>query len=128
MTPADAFVAWLQSVVSTTGYSISRGMWTEPDSTSGKKYLAIWVESGRAPDSGFVQYPKIRLIVSGTHGGKTKGETPGVEQFAHDIIEAALVNSCTDDIANVLPMGGIRGPFYTEADRPWYELNFQLIT
>lgn len=128
MTPADAFVAWLQSAVTTTGYSFSRGMWTEPDSTSGKKYLAIWVESGRAPDSGFVRYPKIRLIVSGTHGGKTKGETPGVEQFAHDIIEAALVNSCTDDIANVLPMGGIRGPFYTEADRPWYELNFQLIT
>ena len=128
MTPTNAFLAWLQTYAATTGYSVSRGMWVESSTTSDKKYVAIWAQSGRAPVAGFVQYPQIRLIVSGTHGGRAKGETPAIEQYAHDIIEAALENSCTDDIANVVPMGGIQGPYYTAADRPFYELNFELIT
>lgn len=128
MTPSDAFLEWLQAYTVTTGYSISRGMWTESTATSGKKFAAIWIASGSPPIAGVVQFPQIRLIITGTVGGRSKGETPDIEAYAHGIIEAAISNHCTDNIVNVRPMGGIQGPYYTANDRPWYEMNFELTT
>jgi hypothetical protein len=128
MTPTTLFLDWLQLYVDTAGYSMSRGMWVESSANSGKKYVAVWVNSGRSPVAGVVKYPQIRLIVAGTHGGRDKGETPAVETFANGILEAAISNHSSGCIANVRPMGSIQGPYYTDAGRPWYEQNFELIT
>lgn len=127
-TPSDKFLEWLQSYVVTTGYSVSRGMWVESDANSGKKYIAAWINSGRAPDSGIVEFPQVRVIVAGRRNGRSLGDTPEVETLAHDIIQAAIQNYSTDCIANVRPMGSIQGPYYTDADRPWYEFNLELTT
>jgi hypothetical protein len=125
-TPAEKFLDWLQLYVNTAGYSISRGMWSESAANSGKKYVAIWINSGRAPMAGEVQYPQIRVIVSGTVGGRDKGETPAVETFADGILNAAVNNHVSGCIANVRPSGSIQGPYYTDAGRPFYEINFEL--
>jgi len=127
-TPADKFLDWLQIYVDTSGYSMSRGMWVEPDANSGKKYVAVWIQSGRSPVAGVVQYPNIRLIITGTRDGRKKGEAPAVEVFADGIINAAIEHHASGCIANVRPIGSIQGPYYTEAGRPWYELNFELLT
>lgn len=128
MTPANAFLEWLTEYTTTTGYTVSRGMWLESDANSGKKYVSVWIDSGRAPIAGEVQYPQIRLAVAGRKNGRALGDTPIVEQYAHDIITAAIENSCTDQIVMVRPTGSIQGPIYTATDRPWYEINFELIT
>lgn len=127
-TPAEKFMDWLQLYVDTAGYSMSRGMWIESSETSGKKYVAVWIQSGRSPDAGVVQYPQIRLIVSGTRDGRAKGETSEIETFADGIINAAIDHHSSGCVANVRPMGSIQGPYYTEAGRPWYEINFELTT
>lgn len=127
-TPAEKFLDWLQLHVTTTGYSMSRGMWVESEAASGKKYVAVWIQSGRSPVAGVVQYPQIRLIVTGTRDGRNKGESPAVETFADGILNAAIDNHNSGCIANVMPIGSIQGPYYTEAGRPWYELNFELTT
>jgi hypothetical protein len=127
MTPTTLFLDWLQQYVDTSGYSMSRGMWVESSVNSGKKYVAVWINSGRAPVAGVVQYPQIRLIVAGTHGGRDKGETPAVELFADGILNSAIENPFSGCVTNIRPIGSIQGPYYTEAGRPWYEMNFEMI-
>lgn len=127
-TPAELFLDWLTTYVTTTGYNISRGMWLESDATSGKKYVAVWINSGRSPVAGVVQYPQIRVVVAGQRNGRALGETAEAETLAYGIIEAAISNHATGCIANVRPLGSIQGPYYTDAGRPFYELNLELIT
>jgi hypothetical protein len=128
-TPAERFITWLQTYADTTGYTLCRGMWVESDANSGKKYIAVFMSPGRSPVAGVVQYPLIDVIVTGTRNGRAvAGQVPAVEQFAYDIIEAAIENSWGECIAYIEPMGGIAGPKYTDADRPTYSMKFQLIT
>lgn len=128
-TPAERFITWLQTYADTTGYTFSRGMWVESDANSGKKYIAVFMSPGRSPVAGVVQYPLIDVIVTGTRNGRAvAGQVPEVEQFAYDIIEAAIENSWGECIAYIEPVGGIAGPKYTDADRPTYSMKFQLIT
>lgn len=126
VTPANAFVDWLQTYVTLTGYTLSRGMWVESSTNTGKRFVAVWIDGGRTPN--LVQYPQIRLVVAGIRDGRSvAGETPAVEQFAHDIMLSSLENFKTDCLALVRPLGAIMGPYYTAENRPWYELNFELI-
>lgn len=127
-TPAELFLDWLTTYVTTTGYSVSRGMWLESDANSGKKYVAVWINGGRPPIAGVVQYPNIRVVVSGRRNGRALGDTSEVEQLAYDIMEAAITDHATGCIANIRPLGSIQGPYYTDADRPWYQVEFELIT
>ena len=126
-TPAERFLDWLTTYVTTTGYTLSRGQWLETEATAAKKFVAVFIGAGRPPVAGFVQYPLIDVIVTGRSNGRALGDTPTVEQFAHDIIEAALENSWTDCIAFINPRGSITGPKFTETDRPTYRMTFELI-
>jgi hypothetical protein len=127
-TPAEKFLDWLTLYVDSTGYTVSRGQWTETDATASKKFVAVWISPGRPPVAGVVQYPIIDVIVTGRRNGRALGDTPGVETFAHGIIEAAIEHHSTGCIASIHPRGGISGPKYTETDRPTYRMTFELIT
>ncbi|MNJ41695.1 hypothetical protein D3C77_366270 [compost metagenome] len=124
-TPQNLFMDWLEQFVSLAGYTPSRGMWNETTATSQKKFVAIWSNAGRTPSVG-VQYPQIRVIVTGRANGRDLGDTVPAELFAQSIIDAAIENYKTSCAINVRPLGSIMGPYYTESNRPWYEINFEL--
>lgn len=124
-TPVQMFITWLTEYVSIAGYKTERGMWVEDAAKPKDKYLCLWVDQGRSPLMD-IQYPTIRIIVTGTRNGRSLGETESVEMFAHGIIEAAEENYRSDCIAQVRSLGAIQGPYYTEVGRPWYEINFEL--
>lgn len=125
-TPQNLFMDWLSQFVSTAGYTMSRGMWTESTATTQKKFVSVWSQQGRAPSVG-VQYPNMRIIVTGRANGKDLGDTVSVELFAQSIIDAAILNYATSCMINIQPLGSIMGPYYTETSRPWYEINFELM-
>lgn len=125
MSPIVLFQDWLSQYVTLAGYTLSRGMWDE-SAGDGKRYVCLWIQSGRAAMVGEVTYPHIRIIVAGERNGRSTGDTPAVEAFAQQILEQALLNSETSCIAHLMPLGNLMGPSFSDQGRPYYELNFEL--
>lgn len=123
-TPINLFRDWLEAYVSTAGYTISRGMWEETNN-SGKKFVAVWSDAGRSPN-GDIQYPHIRVIVTGRANGRALGDVEPVELFTESLIDAAIANFSTSCMMQIRPVGSIMGPYYTETNRNWNEINFEL--
>jgi hypothetical protein len=123
-TPINLFRDWLEAYVSTAGYTISRGMWEETNN-SAKKFVAVWSDSGRTPN-GDIQYPHIRVIVTGRANGRSLGDTEPAELFAESLFDAAVANFSTSCMMQIRPIGSVQGPYYTETSRPWVEINFEL--
>lgn len=123
-TPINLFRDWLEFYVSTAGYTISRGMWEETNN-SAKKFVAVWSDGGRSPN-GEIQYPQIRVIVTGRANGRALGDVEPVELFAESLIDAAIANFSTSCMMQIRPLGSIMGPYYTETNRNWNEINFEL--
>lgn len=123
-TPINLFRDWLEAYVSTAGYTISRGMWEETNNST-KKFVAVWSNPGRSPN-GDIQYPQIRVIVTGRANGRALGDTEATELFAESLFDAAIEHFSTSCMVNIRPLGSIQGPYYTETSRNWYEINFEL--
>lgn len=123
-TPINLFRDWLEAYVSTAGYTISRGIWEETNN-SAKKFVAIWSNAGR-PSNGEIQYPQIRVIITGRANGRALGDIEATELFAESLVDAAIANFSTSCMMQIRPIGSIQGPFYTETSRPWTEINFEL--
>ena len=125
-TPINLFRDWLEAYVSTAGYTISRGMWEEAGTGSAtKKFVAVWSDSGRSPN-GEIQYPHIRVIVTGRANGRALGDTESAELFIESLFDAAIANFSTSCMMQIRALGSIQGPYYTETNRPWLEINFEL--
>lgn len=123
-TPINLFRDWLEAYVSTAGYTISRGMWEETNNST-KKFVAVWSNQGRSPN-GEIQYPQIRVIVTGRANGRALGDTEETEMFAESLFDAAIEHFSTSCMINIRPLGSIQGPYYTETNRNWSEINFEL--
>lgn len=123
-TPINLFRDWLEAYVSTAGYTISRGMWEETNNST-KKFVAVWSDAGRSPN-GEIQYPHIRVIVTGRDNGRSLGDTEPAELFAESLFDAAVANFSTSCMMQIRAVGSVMGPYYTETSRPWYEINFEL--
>ena len=123
-TPINLFRDWLEAYVSTAGYKISRGMWEEANNAA-NKFVAIWSDQGRTPN-GEIQYPHIRVIVTGRANGRALGDTEAAELFAESLFDAAVANFETSCMMQIRAIGSVQGPYYTETNRPWVEINFEL--
>jgi hypothetical protein len=123
-TPINLFRDWLEAYVSTAGYSLGKGMWEET-ANAGKKFVAVWSEPGRTPN-GDIQYPHIRVIVTGRSNGKALGDVDPTELFAQLLIDTAIEHFSTSCMVNIRPLGSVQGPYYTETNRNWNEINFEL--
>lgn len=123
-TPINLFRDWLEAYVSTAGYTISRGMWEETNNST-KKFVAVWSDAGRSPN-GEIQYPHIRVIVTGRANGRALGDVEPVELFTESLVDAAIANFSTSCMMQIRPVGSIMGPYYTETNRNWNEINFEL--
>ena len=123
-TPINLFRDWLEAYVVSTGYSFSKGMWEETNN-SGKKFVAVWSNSGRSPN-GDVEYPAIRVIVTGRANGRALGDVDPTELFTQSLLDSAIEHFSTSCMFNIRPLGSIQGPYYTETNRNWNEINFEL--
>lgn len=123
-TPINLFRDWLEAYVSASGYTFSRGMWEEANNPS-KKFVAVWSNPGRSPN-GEIQYPQIRVIVTGRANGRALGDTEPSELFIESLLDAAIEHFSTSCMVNIRPLGSIQGPYYTETNRPWTEINFEM--
>lgn len=124
MSNIDALIEWLklQDWLSTAVYF--RGPWIEDDSNR-DKYMVSLGGSGGGGSSVFTRKQNIRVIMLGPIDGNT--------QTLDQIAAATLSRTITGDyqacgITQIEVIGGIIGPGITTENRPWCEINFQLIT
>lgn len=124
MNNIDALIEWLklQDWLSTAVYF--RGPWID-DSGNRDKYMVSLAGSGGGGSGVFTRKQNIRVILLGPIDGNT--------QTLDEIAAATLSRTITGDyqacgIAQIEVIGGIIGPGITTENRPWCEINFQLIT
>lgn len=124
MSNIDALIEWLklQDWLSTAVYF--RGPWVEDDNNR-DSYLVSLAGSGGGGSNVFTRKQNIRVVMLGPIDGNT--------QTLDDIAHSTLSRTLSDDykacsIAQIEIIGGIIGPGITTENRPWCELNFQVIT
>lgn len=122
MSPIDAFVAWVENKVQ--GYTLTRGLWRESSTKSGEKFLSIWMSPVGAP-SGDAARIIIRLVMTGRR--QALHDTVQVENDILALARAAVDDFRTACITNIRAMGLPNGPLYTEENRVYYELNFEML-
>jgi hypothetical protein len=123
----DALIEWLKVEQALTDALYFRGPWTE-DGNNNDKYLVSLAGSGGIGGSGagiHTRKQNIRIIMLGPVDGNT--------QIIEDIAAATVKRTINQDyracgIAQIQVIGGIIGPGITTENRPWCEINFQLIT
>lgn len=122
MTPIDAFATWLTGRVP--GYVVTRGPWREDAAQPGDRFISLWANPGRNP-SGDAGYAIIRVIATGRR--QEPGDVVEVERAIESIAAQAIDDYRTDCIGNIRAMSFPAGPFFTDENRVFYELNFEIL-
>lgn len=117
-------IAWLklQDWLSSAAYF--RGPWVD-DPSNADKYMVSLAGSGGGGSGVFTRKQNIRVILLGPIDGNT--------QTLDNIAAETMSRTITGDyqacgITQIEVIGGIIGPGITTENRPWCEINFQLIT
>lgn len=128
MTATDEVLAWIMAVPEFAAYVPSRGMWVESASLDDKRILALYGEGGGNPGP-IERYPRVRVLILGKRGERNiAGAVAELAAHADLLAQRAFTTYKTDCIAQIRMIGDIIGPGYTTEDRPWFELNTELIT
>lgn len=117
-------IEWLklQDWLSSAAYF--RGPWVD-DANNRESYLVSLAGSGGGGTDVFTRKQNIRVIMLGPVNGNTRT----IEDIATETVRRTLLDdyqACS--IAQIEVIGGIIGPGITTENRPWCEVNFQLIT
>ena len=127
ITPIDAVRAWLEADPAWVShqFSLARGFWRDSPTNAAKRIAQLASTGGRAPGASQT-YTLVSLILLGPQKGTT--DAPAIEQIAVNLRERLFTDYKTCDVAQIRLVGGIIGPGYTAEDRPWYELNLEVLT
>lgn len=126
-TPIAELLQWIQMEPLSAGYVPSRGAWVESDANADRRIVSLIATGGRTP--GVIErYPQIRVGIFGRRGERNvAGAVADLEAFAEALMQRALVEFKSGCLTQIRPLGDITGPGYTLEDRPWYEINFEVI-
>lgn len=123
MTPIEAFTAWVNGRAPE--FTLSRGVWREDAADNASRFLSMWASPGRSPN-GDAGYAVIRVIMTGRR--QQPGDAVMVEQAIQNLAAQAHEFYRTECIGYIRAMGFPAGPFFTEENRVYYELNFEILT
>lgn len=127
MTATDEVLAWIQAVPEFAAYVPSRGLWVESAALDDKRILALYGEGGGNP--GVIErYPRVRVLILGKRGERNvAGAVAELANHAEILAQRAFAEYRSGCLTQIRAIGDIIGPGYTAEDRPWFELNFELI-
>lgn len=126
ISPLQAVIDWLKADPNWDAYdlNIARGMWRDSVASPTKRYAQVMLDGGRAPV--IASYNLVKLTLLGPQKGTAvAGE---LEQIAVNLRERLYEDYKACDVAQIRLVGGIIGPGYTAEDRPWVELNLEILS
>lgn len=125
MTIIDTLFDWLAESPGYTGvFENVRGVWVASSSDQNQRYASLTMLPGGNFDS-LLERGSVRLLLLGVENDQ---DVVGLEQFALDLRKRLQTDYKACGIAQILLVGGIIGPGQTEEGRPWYEMNFSVIS
>lgn len=127
ITPINAIKQWLEAdpLWSSYQFSMARGFWRDSTANATKRIAQIAMTGGAAPIAD-VSRNTASLILLGPQKGAA--DAPAIEEIAEKIRQRLFTDYKTCGVAQIRLVGGIIGPGYTAEDRPWYELNLEVLT
>jgi hypothetical protein len=120
----DALIDWLKINPTLVGADYFRGPWEENENNT-DKFLVALMGNGGGGQSPYTRQQNIRVIMLGPINGNTQ-ELDNIAASTLNRLLSGDYKAC--GIAQIEVIGGIIGPGITTENRPWCELNFQLIT
>lgn len=127
MTATDEVLAWIQAVPEFAGYVPSRGAWVESAALDDKRILALFSEGGGNP--GVIErYPRVRVLILGKRNERAvAGAVAELVQHVELLAQRGFTEYKSGCLTQIRMIGDIIGPGYTTENRPWVEINFELI-
>lgn len=126
ISPLQSLIDWLKADPNwaTYGLTIARGMWRDSPTNASKRIAQVMLDGGRPPV--VASYNLVKLTLLGPQKGTAvAGE---LEQIAVNLRERLYTDYKACDVAQIRLVGGILGPGYTAEDRPWVELNLEILS
>lgn len=118
----DEFIEWAQAVIGGT-YNPSRGIWVDSPQAAGL-FIAAYHQTGGPMPQVDVRRPRFRVILLGPRDGRQ--HTISVQNSAEALMQATLGDLLPCGAARVAAMEPV-GPGFTEENRPFFSLDFELI-
>lgn len=121
-------IAWLKTNpgLAATDALYYRGQVTDDASNTTRRLVSVLAVGG--PAAGVeLDAMNYRLMVFGPQGNPA-GEMAAIEDALKTLSVRLKTDYKTCGVAQIRVIGGIIGPGRTLENRPWYELNFELLT
>ena len=119
-------IAWLKTNPGLTAVDALyfRGQYSDTAANTTRRLVSV---QGVGGDTGvLLDMQEVRVIVLGPQGNPA-GEMAAIETALKTMQQRLKTDYKACDIAQIKVIGGIIGPGRTTEDRPWYEINLQLI-
>lgn len=126
-TPYDDFSTWFQGAPGASVYTRARGAWVEPPTgTPDSRFAVFQFQGGPKPDVDMIS-PVVDVTILGKRGERNlAGSLPDMENFVYDLVARSMSSTCSGKITGIRAIGLPVGPGFTEEDRPWYKISFEL--
>lgn len=127
ITPIQAVQNWLEADPEwpTYAFDLARGLWRDTTTNRTRRIAQLMQNGGRSPIAD-VSFNVVSLILLGPQKGMT--DAPKLEIIAESFRQRLFEDFKVCEVAQIRLLGGIVGPGYTTEDRPWYELQLEVIT
>lgn len=125
--PYDDFVTWFLETPGADQYTRARGTWVDSPTNEDKRFAVFKFEGGPKPDVDRISVSLDLTLFGKKHERNVVGALPDIENFAYDLVNRTLTNSCSGSITSIRAQAMPIGPGYTTEDRPWYKLSFLLM-
>jgi hypothetical protein len=102
-----------------------RGQVADTPANAARRLVSVLGVGG--DDGVLLDMQEIRVMVLGPQGNPA-GEMAAIETTLKTMQQRLKTDYKTCGIAQIRVIGGIIGPGRTTEDRPWYEINLQLLT
>lgn len=117
------FLDWVKLTVTGNDWIFSRGAWNDTADTYTKFICAVKQNGGAV--SGLLKTDNFEVWVIGRRG--QRGDVIAVESMANALLLASKSGVIPCNSVDVRLISGPTGPAYTDENRAWYSLNFQVI-
>lgn len=119
----DEFIDWVSSVIGPT-YTMSRGMWIDSPSAAGLFIASVHGTGGLGVDVDD-RRPRFRVVLLGRR--ETRSDVVSVGNSIQLLVQSAIDGTVPCGAATIRAIGEPIGAGYTEENRPWYSVDFEVV-
>lgn len=124
---SDAVKEWLEAdpTWAARGFQFALGKWTDSPPNAQNRIALLSMSGGRTPMTD-VGFDGVSLVLLGKQKGQT--DAAALLQAAVDLRQRLFTDYKVCGVTQIKLLGGIIGPGYTTENRPWVELNLEVIS